>query len=299
VIDIEKLTWEGATGPTSRRGPRPLRIECVAAGESRAVRIVRPGRDGRESDEVRVIVHAGSRGPGMAQLHASVGEPIPWAVVRAVAGSAAVAGLPFGPETMISGACSASASASGWTGAGTARIDGIDLAGIGGGYRLAGEAAIDVERLEWKDDRLERLEARCLTGRGRLAQSLLDALVTVGGCRPGPAHRSLGGDTVRPFDEIACGIVIDGAGLRIRAIPGRQSSLMRSQGLSLIDEPAAAMSFDRVAWLLWPTPGPAVPAAPGSAWLMALMPPSPRAGDASAGQTGGPRAAASGQRKDF
>lgn len=272
VIDVDRLTWDVPGGAGAARGPHVLRVECVAAGASRAVRVVRPAA-GDAADEVRVIVHepAPVAGADLADVHAQVAVPVPWPIVRALVGPSAAAGLPFGAAAMVSGTCAATARQPGWTGHGHGRIDGIDLATVGGRYRLAGEAAIDIERLEWADDRLGRLAARVTAGRGKVDQSLLDALVGVAGCRPGPAHRSLGGESIRPFDDLDAGVAIDGDGVTIAARPGR-GGLFGHQGLSLVDEPAAAIPLDRLAWLLAPTPGPAVPVAAGSAWLLSVMP---------------------------
>lgn len=299
VVDIGSVVWSDAEGPAAAAGRRrAVRIECVAAGESRAVRIVRSVGGDASADEIRVIVHASMRSgaPGTAEVHASLSEPVPWSILQPLVASPSVAGLSFGDAALISGTCQATALASGWAGTGMARIDDVDLNRLGGS-RVTGRAVIDVDRLEWGDGRVQLLEARLATGRGRIDQPLLDALVGVAGCRPGPAYRSLGGEPVRPFDDMAFTVAVDEEGLRVRAVAGRDGAMIRLQGLSLIDEPAATIPFDRLAWLLSPTPGPAIPAAPGAAWLMTVMPPSPAARPA--GDRPPPRTGASGQRTDF
>lgn len=299
VIDIGNVAWGDTAEPSSPSGRRRgLRVECVAAGESRAVRIVRTGLEGDAVDEVRVVVHA--RSPGsvaeVAEFHAAVSEPVPWSLLQAVVGPSVLSGLSFGAEATISGTCQSTAFASGWGGAGAARIDDVDIGRLGGS-RVTGRAAIDVDHIEWTDGRLARLDARCTAGRGRIEQPLLDALVGVAGCRPGPAFRSLGGEPVRPFDDISCTIAVDEEGVRVRASPGRDGAMIRLQGLSLVDEPLATISMDRVAWLVSPGAGPAIPAAPGAAWLMTVMPP-PKNARAPA-ERPEPRTGASGPRNDF
>lgn len=274
VIEIGGLAWSVGDQPAAaRRRSREVRVECVAAGGSRAVRIVRSAGPGEAADEIRVVVGDPSHSEaGMAELHAAVGDPLPWSIVRPLVGSGAAGRLSFGADAVISGSCTAIASAGGWSGQGSGRIDMIDIGSIGGMYRLAGTATLDIERMEWSDDRLVRLEAAAVAGRGRVDQALLETLVGVGGCRRGPAHRSLSGETLRPFDEVDCRLVVDGAGMRVRAAPGREGALIRWQGLSLVDEPAAIVPLDRLAWLISPVPGPSIPAVPGAAWLMTVMP---------------------------
>lgn len=299
VIDVGALEWDVAGREPPARGAVPVRVECVAVGKDRAVRIVRRGEGEADGDEVRVIVRGPGAGLGraVAEVHAAVERPVPWSIIRAVVGDAPVGRLPLPAAALVRGSLEATATAAGWSGDARGEIDAIDLAGVDGLYRCAGEATVGVGRLEWSADRLTRLDATCAVIRGRIDQALLDALVAAVGCRPGPAHRSLGGERLRAFDDLAFTVAIDGRGLRLQAAAGRGGALVRRQGLSLVDEPADTVPLDRLAWLLAPAPTPAVPAAPGSAWLLSVMPPAPAAAEATGAER--PRTGSAGRRGDF
>jgi hypothetical protein len=66
--------------------------------------------------------------------------------------------------------------------------------------------------------------------------------------------------------------VIDESGLRIRSAEGSEQALLAVQGLSILDEPMAAVPMTRLAWFFSPDGRPAVPATPASAWLMSVLP---------------------------
>jgi hypothetical protein len=303
VIDVGEVAWQVDGRAGTGRGAKPVRVECVAVGPDRALRIVRPGSGEEDGDEVRVIV----RGPGaaadrtVAEVHAAIRGSVPWSIIRAVVGAAPVGRLPLPAAALVRGSLEATATAAGWSGVARGDIDAIELADIDGLYRCAGEAAIGVGRLEWSADRLTRLDANLAVIRGRIDQALLDTLVNAAGCRPGPAHQSLGGERLRAFDDLAATIAIDAQGVHLQAAPDRRGALVRRQGLSLVDEPAAAVPFDRLAWLLAPTPTPAVPAVPGAAWLLSVMPPLRTAVPTAPEATGAerPRTGSTGQRADF
>jgi hypothetical protein len=296
VIDVEALAWDVDGDGRTARAAKPVRVECVAVGQDRAVRVVRQA----DGDEVRVIVHAAAGG-AVAEVHASIAEPVPWSIVRAVVGASSVGRLPLPAAALVSGSLHATATAAGWSGAARGDIEAVDLAALEGAYRCSGEAAIDVIHLEWAADRLTALDAACSVIRGRIDQTLLEALVATVGCRPGPAHRSLGGEPIRAFDDLGVAVAIDGRGLRVRALPDRQGALVRRQGLSLVDEPGGAVPLDRLAWLLAPRPGPTMPAVPGSAWLLSIMPSASAAPPPAAETPGAERArtGSAGQRSDF
>jgi len=310
VVDIGAFSWDVAGGADAAAEPSagpprasPLRIECVAAGGARAVRVFRPVAEGGLADEVRVIAEqddAAREGP-RHELHARVRDPVPWPVVRALLEPSAIAALPVGMSAHVSGTVEATAHGSAWSGTASGSLDGVDLAaaGAGGGRRLAGDATIAVERLEWAAGRIVRLDAACAAVRGRIAQTLLDALVSTCGCRPGPAYRSLSGEEMRPFDDLSCTVAVDESGVRLRASPSA-SGLVRLQGLSLIDEPVMPVPFDRVAWLFAVEGGPAVPASPASAWLMSVFPLRDSGpGGPAAGGNGPQRTGSARPRSDF
>jgi hypothetical protein len=139
-------------------------------------------------------------------------------------------------------------------------------------HRVSGEAVLEIDRITWSRGRIEACEGRCAVSRGRVGQRLLDALVTVLGCRPGPAYRSLTRDEVRSFDDVSCGLRIEASGVHLTAGSGRGGALMRVQGLSVIEEPVAGMPLERLAWLASPPGAAPVPASRATAWLLGLLP---------------------------
>lgn len=258
IVEVDAWQWDvGGDGwqaneasmgaPGSRRFP--LRIECVAAGDARAVRVVRGTGDGT-GDEIRVIATAGT--PCRYEVRAALREPVPWAVIRAILPPALAVGLPLGPAAALTGRLDAASSSDHWSGSADGLVEGIDLEELSAGrpYRLEGVLAAAVRRLEWNDGRLEALELTGSAGRGRIAQSLLGAMVSGWGCRPGPAFRSLAGEAMRPFDDLAVTMALGADRLTLLAGPNRGGAIARRQGLSLIDEPAAPIPLERVAPML-------------------------------------------------
>lgn len=291
VIDVGGMEWERPDLQRARHDPVasateqrfPLRIECVAAGDSRAVRVHRVDR-GQEGDEVRVIATTGS--PRRYELRGQVHTPIPWTVVQALV-PPAFGSTGLGPAAMVSGEVEAATGDSGWSGVATGLIEGGRLEDIvaGGRYPIEGPLTVEVERLEWDADRLVALAATVSAVRGTVAQSLLGALVTTCGCRAGPAFQSLSGEPLRAFDDLVVRVAIDSRGLRLSAGENRSGALARRQGLSLLDEPAGVVSLDRLAWLIGPADAPAVPASAATSWLMRMLPSatsSPRRGESTA-----------------
>ena len=291
VIDVGALTWDLAGSESARHdarspgGPQafPVRIECVAIGDSRAVRLHRIDRE-QDGDEVRVIATAG--GPRRYELRGQVQTPIPWAVLREVVPPSLGSDL-LGPAALVSGVVEASTTGGGWAGVATGLVEGMRLEELATGprHQLEGSLTIEVERLEWEDDRIVAVAATASAVRGMVAQSLLGGLVTTCGCRPGPAFQSLSGEPLRAFDDLEVQVAIDGRGLRLAAGENRNGSLARRQGLSLIDEPAGLVPLDRLAWLVGPADAPTVPASAASSWLMRMLPPAagqPRGGESTA-----------------
>lgn len=291
VIDVGSMAWDIAIPESTHRDAAPsrdgeafpLRIECVAAGDSRAVRIHRVDR-GHDGDEVRVIATASS--PRRHEFRALTRTPIPWAVVREVL-PVALGRTELGPAALVSGEVEASTAGSGWSGVATGLVEGVRLEELAAGARhhLEGPLTVEVERLEWDGDRLVTLTATGSAVRGMVAQSLLGALVTTCGCRAGPAFQSLSGEPMRAFDDLEVRMVIDSRGLRLSSREDRHGSLARRQGLSLVDEPAGVVPLDRLAWLVGPADAPTVPASAATSWLMRMLPVSagqPRRGDSTA-----------------
>ena len=302
VIDVEDFSWrarppavEAAGQPGERASPGSrssgLHVECVAANGSRAVR-VRRNVDGMSTpDEVRVVVgafespagHDDSSGKadvrnpeehagGKLEVNGTVAEPLPAAVLEALAGLHA-GSLPLGAEAAVSGTVNAVLDDSGASGSAQVRIERIDLASaiMHLPHRMAGEALLAIDRLEWIRDRVTVCECQCDVSRGRVGQRLLDAFVSVLGCRPGPAYRSLAREEVRAFDDVSGLLKIDSAGIDLRAKPGWNGSLARIQGLSILDDPQLVVPLDRMAWLLSPPGTAAVPASRATAWLLGLF----------------------------
>jgi hypothetical protein len=278
VIEVGAVTWDVPLTGSTRHDPAasegreafPLRIECVAAGESRAVRIHRVDR-GHEGDELRVIATAGS--PWRHEVRGVVRTPIPWAVLREVM-PASLRGPELGPAAMVSGQVEASIARGGWSGVASGLVEGVRLEELASGARhsLEGLLTVEIERLQWDDDRLVSVTATGSAVRGMVAQSLLGALVTTCGCRAGPAFQSLSGEPLRAFDDLEVRLVIDSGGLRLLSGENRNGSLVRRQGLSLVDEPAGVVPLDRLAWLVGPADAPSVPASAATSWLMRFLP---------------------------
>ncbi|MFM8802937.1 MAG: hypothetical protein ACKOK8_03330, partial [Planctomycetia bacterium] len=270
VIDVEDFSWRPRAQAPAHGGAGRLRIECVAANGSRAVRVSRGGIGGGTPDEVRVVA-GGAEATGAAgmEVHAGVAEPVPIAVLEALAGLDSET-LPWGEAAAVSG--DISAVIDGGVSSGSAHIRGeqIDLAAVSRHlpHRLSGEAVLAIERLAWDRGRVVACECRWAVSRGRVGQRLLDACVSVLGCRPGPAFRSLARDEVRSFDDLSGRLRIENGTIDLRAEAGRDGCLAKVQGLSMLDEPQAAVPLDRMAWLLAPPGSAAVPAARITAWLI-------------------------------
>jgi len=303
VVDVDDFSWRlrSSVGPggTHPRDPtrmvspsHGLHVECVAANGSRAVR-VRRNADGAAPDELRVV--AGSLGAATSpadvsqggseqrdsepepdqgsaerlEVSGSLSEPLPIAVFEAVCGIEAGA-LPLGDEATVSGTIDAVFDGGLSSGSSRARVERIDLAAasLHLPHRVSGEALLAIEKLEWNRGRITACECQGSVSRGRVGQRLLDACVSVIGCRPGPAYRSLAREEVRSFDDVAALLRIGAAGADLRATPGWNGSLARIQGLSILDEPPGVVPLERLAWLLAPPGAPAVPASRATAWLL-------------------------------
>jgi hypothetical protein len=305
VVDVDDFSWRprqsagaggmhpgglhhGGLGP-ARVPARSLHVECVAANGSRAVRVRRNAEGGVAPDEVRVVAgnlaDAGGASPradgvqtveqsgvGMLEVTGTITEPLPIAVLEALAGLE-VGALPLGDEASVSGTIGASLDAGLASGSAQGRVERIDLAAasLHLPHRVSGEALLAIDRLEWSRGRITACECQCSISRGRFGQRLLDACVSALGCRPGPAYRSLAREEVRSFDDVTALLRIDSAGIDLRAAAGRDGSLARIQGLSILDEPQVPVPLDRMAWWLAPPGAVAVPASRVTAWLLGLF----------------------------
>lgn len=279
IIDVGDFRW--AAGPEPRRPddppagtpPNALHVECVAADGTRAIRV---RRGPHSADEVRVrSTFVAGMAAERLEVSGSVVEPLPAAAVAALVGPDLGRSLAaLGADAGLRGGVEAVCDGGRWSGSAQGRIERVDLAACTAGSRhhLAGEASVSMPVFEWEAGRLTRCRLECVATRGVIGQGLLDALVTSLGCRAGPAYRSLAGDSVRAFDELAFGIQVDRQGTVLRAAADRGGALALRQGLSLLDEPVARMPNERLAWLFPRTDSMPVPASDAGLWLMSVLP---------------------------
>lgn len=265
VLDVGEATWPVSAGA----GGCVLggwHVECVAVGDSRAMRC---RREPPTADDVRVRTS-----PEGFVVEGSLGENVPLAMLAAVVPGAAPWADAAGGQAVMSGRIDARCGADGWSGSVAGTVEHVALDGLvaGNGSRMRAEATIAVANLQFVAGRIVACDMLVSATAGTLPQTMLDGLVSNLGCRPGPAYRAIGGDVTRRFDRLACRIVLEGGVLRIGSVEGGGGALLVAQGLSVLDEPAAAVPATRLAWFLSPEGRPAVPATPASAWLMSVLP---------------------------
>lgn len=264
VVDVAEVAWLPEGGDAVEAGG--WHGECVAAGDARAVRL---RREPATPDEIRVRL--GDEG---LAVEATLEAAVPASIVAAVTAGNTTWADALGPRAVLRGTLQAVRDAGRWAGQAAGAIDRVDLASAcpGGGRRLQGEATLTVAALEFAASRVERCDLEFTAADGVIAQDLLDDLVSSLGCRPGPAYRALGGESLRRFDRLACRVVVDADGLHLRAPAGPGSGLVASQGLTLLEEPVAAVPPMRLAWLLSPAGRPPVPASAATGWLISVLP---------------------------
>ena len=264
VVDVTDVTW---LLPDGSRMPcvGGWHGECVAAGETRAVRV---RREPPHAEEIRVRATAHE-----LAVEGEVVDGLPVAIVAAAVGGAPSWAAAVGPRAIVRGRIDAARSAGGWTGSFAGALERVDLGGAGAiGRQIDGEATVEVSQVRFAANRLTGCTLGLAARDGIVAQTFLDGLVGSLECRPGPAYRALGGDSVRHFDSLGCRLTLDASGLRIRAADDSGGALIRHRGLSLVDAPGAAVPAARLAWLLTPAGRPAVPASPTTAWLISVLP---------------------------
>lgn len=277
VVDVADFRWSGRAAPSPGMATA-LRLECVAANGSRAIRGRRGGAGDVPPDEVRLRKVLDGPGPRPAdgqlvperfELEARVSEPVPVGICEALLG-VEPDGLPLGAEAGISGSLTLEIEGGRCSGTAAARLERIDLAVVSRHlpHRLAGEATVSCAEIACARGRITACDARIDVSRGRLVQRLLDAAVSVLGCRPGPAFRSLTGEEMRSFDDLALLVKLSRSGIELRADPTRAGGLARVQGLALVEEPRTAVPLERLAWFLAPPGAVALPAARATAWLL-------------------------------
>lgn len=292
VVDIADLPWpttaDDAGVPPAAAAGR-LRVECVAHAGTRAVRVVHPERDG---DLVRIVRHLATDDEGVEteriDVEAVVDRPVPIDVAAALLGfdTPTVAGA----AATLCGRCSATWENGAWTGRANGRIDDIDLARCVAPLHAAaaGEAGMEIERLEWQDGRLVDVRARCRTGAGWIDAAFFDRLALALGCRPAFAADA---GARRRFDAVGCGLEASGNQVVVAALPEQPRALAVVDGAILLHEPGAAVPFERLAWILSPPTADFVPAGGAGAWLMSIRPGSGSPRDARLPRDAAPRPA--------
>jgi hypothetical protein len=276
VVDVADFRWNGR--PASPGAAAGLRLECVAANGGRAIRARRGGVGGAPVDEVRLrkvppdVGDRGGVGPPDVErfeLEAQLSEPVPVGVVEALLGCE-TGSLPLGEEAAVSGELAVRFEGDQCSGTAAVVLERVDLAVLSRHlpHRLSGEATVSCASLALAQGRVTSCDARVDVSRGRVAQRLLDAAVSLLGCRPGPAFRSLSGEETRAFDELAIGVKVTRSGIELRADPSRAGGLARVQGMAIIEEPRAPVPLDRLAWFLSSPGAAALPASRATAWLL-------------------------------
>lgn len=287
VVDVGELSW--VTAGDAAGAAAGLRIECVAADGGRAVRLSGGRADGAgREDELRLIATAGGAAAGATdasggrlEVTGAVARPVPIAILEACAGFAPDT-LPFGADAAVSGHIECSREGGRWSGTAGGRVDRLGLAAVTASLpsRMSGEATLTIDRIDWARGRIATCDCRFVAARGMVEQRLLDALVAVIGCRPGPEYRPTAGERSRSFDEAAGRLRIGPAGLELRAEPGRGAAIAAVRGTAILEEPPAAVPLERVAWLVSPPSAVAVPASPATGWLLGTFTEDVLTGDA-------------------
>ena len=301
VVDVAAVEWSSDQSdqngthrselPAIRRdilevAQSGLHAECVSSDGVRAVRV---RRQPEAADEVRVRLTgmSGVLGEGGAmagsperlEVSASIEEPLPLAIVAAVAGAWAQSPLPFGEGVFGSsararGTVEAVRENHAWSGDLAGLVEQIDLAACTSGLacRASGEATVLIKKMRFDAGRLTAGDYHCSASAGRIGQDMLEGMKAHLGCRSGPAFVSLAREQVRNFDDASCSLQIDERGLVLRALGDRDGAIMRRHGLSILQEPSVAVVTERLAWLFSPPGLVPVPASAASAWILSIMP---------------------------
>lgn len=288
VIEIADFGWSWGNEPAGEAAAS-LRMECVAQGGSRAVRIVRRGA---ADDEVRIIRSiAGEAGSARetVEVEAHCAGDVPAAVLAAAAGWAA-GPLTAAPGTLVRGDVDARCDDGVWSGSCRGVIEGMDLGAAARvvDARASGAARIRCDRLAWREGRLTDVDLELDLGNGWVDATLFDRLVLALGCRPGPAAAA--GEPVRAFDRAGCVLRLVAGGIAVLPAAGMTDGLASLGRVAVLQPPTAAVPFERVAWLASPPSSTFVPAAGAGAWLMSVVPAAGEAGAAESG-AGGDRVA--------
>jgi hypothetical protein len=288
VIEVADFAWSAgraAEGRPDTSGPIALRIECVAREQTRAVRVIRRAAVEDELRVVRTVDEAGGRGMERIELDATWADAIPLGMLAAVAGWDRDSIAAVGTSAASGGDVHASRDDDGWDGTARGRLDGIDLMPCAKalGAAASGVATVVVDRLAWRDGRVDEASIECTIAGGWVASPLFDRLVIALGCKPGPAAAHSTGMATRAFDAAGFILRLRDGQLEMQPSPTVPAGLASVGGVSLLQPPAAAVPFDRLAWMLSPPSAAFVPAAGPGAWLMSILP----SRDSAPSKTGG------------
>lgn len=280
LVNIDSFEWQDH----SSRGSRPgvgrvsetvamggVRIECVASGGQRGIRI---RREPSSEEEIRVVRTLGDAGVERI-IEARIDNPVPLECVGAM-----LAWKGCDSAGTCSGTLSARLADGVWQASGSGVIDGVDASVIprafGSPLSLEGACRIEVAKAAFDAGSISDATATVSIGTGAVSQDLLDRLVRSAKCRAGAAyHRETVESLVsswRAFDEAAFRLRVDAAGLTIRALERRSGSLISASGRSLVDEPAEPISCESLLWVFADSAARPVPATASTAWLIPLLP---------------------------
>lgn len=279
LVEVASVRWQH--GFEEQRGLEEkgelksgVRVECVAVGAERAVRI---RREPATNDEVRIVRSAdGER--GRFTVEARVDEPVPAACVLAAIGR---------PAATIEGRCSGSIAAEwsgdGWSGDLSGSLDRFDAAAVGRLFgspmRLEGPMRFDLASATLAGGRLVRAQGKVDIGPAVVSQELLDRFVQVAQCRAGEDYR--GGESglsslgVRHVDRVACSLAIDASGVTIRPVAAGGQGIVTAAGRTVLEAPGEAVAIERIPWAFAPRDARPLPATASTAWLTPLLPTSP------------------------
>ena len=277
LVDVGSVRWpNGDDG--ERDAASGLRVECVAVGAERAVRI---RREPATNDEVRIVRSADGR-QGRFGVEAKVDDPVPVACVVTAIGL---------PVDGIAGWCSGSiavewsgdGSGNGWSGEVSGSLDRFDASSLarflGSPMRFEGPSRFDLASATLSAGRLVRANATIDVAPAVVSQELLERFVQVMQCRAGEDY--LGRDAglsslgVRQVDRVACALAIDASGARIRPADARSRGIVTAGGRTVLEAPDETVAIERIPWAFAPRDARPLPATAATAWLTPLLPPSP------------------------
>ncbi|MFZ4733670.1 MAG: hypothetical protein ACOYK7_14105 [Pirellulales bacterium] len=275
VVDCGRLGWgTESSAPALER----VRVECVAADRSRAVRIhgVTAGGDGVD---VRILrMQEGAGGEVRFEGELRFGAPVPAAVVAGVLGLGRTVGA---ATATLQGEARFAWGADGWSGRCSGVADGVPLGNLTAGlpYGVDGGASVAVDHAEIRFGRLVDARFECRAVRGTISRRLVAAAIDWLGCRP---VRALSGDADIPYREMAWGCRLGDHGIELVGL-GTDASILADEAGPLVAPPVGVMPADRLAWLVSP---PGLPVVPASSWTGVLLPwlPIPTAGHAAPGR---------------